>query len=98
MTEVFRMKDHVDGGTYLERKRNVKDWVMVMGRLADPKRRAAAAKDSGYDDPDLWGMFVSFDVDHYGFAGAFEAAKEWIEREEFKFQGTFEWKLDGRSW
>ena len=81
-----------------------RQWVKVMGRIADPKRRARMAKlfekDHGFpmEEPDAYGMYVSFPVDYFGFVGAFEAAKEYIAQEKELHRDTFEWRLDGGQW
>ena len=81
-----------------------RQWIQVMGRLSDPKRRAQVAKqfekDHGHpmSNPDGYGMFVSYPVDKFGFIGAFEAAKEYIANEKEIHRDVFEWRLDGGQW
>ena len=77
----------------------MKQYVKVMGRLADPKRRKKAAEERGYgEDPDYWNVYTGYPTDFYGFSGAFEAAEKYIEQEVFKFGDTFEWKISGGEW
>jgi hypothetical protein len=84
--------------------RTKRDWIKVMGRLSDPKRRAKIAKawekahGRPMSDPDAFNMYVSFPIDHYGIVGAFEAAREYIAQEVETHRDTFEWKLDGAHW
>jgi len=77
----------------------MKQYVKVMGRLADPKRRKKDAEAMGYgEDPDYWNFYTGYPTDFYGFSGAFEAAEKYIEQEVFKFGDTFEWKISGGEW
>ena len=81
-----------------------RQWIKVMGRLTDPKRRAKIAKawekahGRPMSDPDAYNMYVSYPIDHYGIVGAFDAAREYIAQEVETHRDTFEWKLDGGEW
>lgn len=102
MTAVFRMKKHVDGGTYLKRK--PEQWVKVMIRLSDPKARERTAdfhlKDTGHkmSDPHQFNFYMGFSVEAYGFKGAFEEAEAYIAEEQLKYLDQFEWKISGGEW
>ena len=102
MTAVFRMKKHVDGGTYLERK--PQRYVKVMGRLSDPKARKRIAeihlKDTGHkmEDPHAFQFYVGYPIESFGFEGAFEEAYAYIESQEAVHRKTFEWKITGGEW
>ena len=89
---------------HTQSKRTPKQWIKVMGRLSDPKRRAQIAKNFQRDhgkpmsDPDGFNMYVAFPTDHYGFKGAFAAAKEYIANEKSVHLDAFEWRIDGGEW
>ena len=78
-------------------KRAPQQWVMVTYRFADKKARVRAAKDSKCD-PDKFGMTVAYPVDHCGFLGAFEKAKEFIRDNKLMHGNTFEYRIDGGEW
>ncbi len=82
----------------------VKQYLKVMSRFSDPKRRAQMAKQfkrrhgKPMSEPDGFSMNVAFPTDTYGFIGAFDAAKEWIANEKKIHLDTFEYRLDGAEW
>ena len=85
-------------------KRAPQQWIKVMTRFASKKERAQRAKayESQYgkppSDPDGFNLQVAFAVDHCGFLGAFEKAKEYIATNKQAFGGEFEYRLDGGEW
>ena len=97
MAEVFRMKNHA------QEAQKPKQWVRVMGRLSDPKKRERIAKiherDTGHkmSDPHMFHFYMGFAVESYGFAGAFKKAEEYIESQECIYHKDFEWKITGEE-
>ena len=87
-----------------KQKRAKQQWVKVMSRFADrdvrSKNAVAMEKQIGrpLSDHHAFNMNVAFAVDQYGFIGAFEAAKAFIESDQGKYGDTFEYQLDGGEW
>ena len=79
-------------------------WVKVTTRAADEKERAREAKqfEAEYGtprhDPDEFGMAIAYSVQHYGFLGAFEKAKEYIAKNKLNNGDRFEYQIDGGEW
>lgn len=79
-------------------------WVKVTYRFADKKARAEEAKRFERDygkpmsDPDAFKMTISYSVDHCGFLGAFEKAKEYIADSKLIHGDRFEYQIDGGEW
>ena len=92
-TPIFRAKNH----------KAPRQWVKVMGRLADPKARARIARQLEKDgfpmeEADQFNYYTGFAVDAYGFTGAFEKAEAYIADEMLTYGNTFEWKISGGEW
>ena len=104
MTAVIRAKHYEQSVKDYEKARKPKQWVKVMGRLSDPKRRQRIAdihlKDTGHkmEDPDAFNFYMGFAVESYGFKGAFEEAEAYIAGEQAKYLEQFEWKISGGEW
>lgn len=87
-----------------KQKRAKQQWVKVTYRLADKKARAEAAKrfEAEYgepmSDPDAFNMTIAYPIDHCGFVGAFEAAKQYITDSKLNHGDTFEYQIDGGEW
>lgn len=84
-------------------QRAKQQWVKVTYRLASKKARLEAAKrfESEYGqtlDPDGFNMTIAYPIDHCGFVGAFEAAKEYIADSKRNHGDTFEYRIDGGEW
>ena len=85
-------------------KRQKQQYVKVMYRFTDPKRRQEIAREferrhgKPMSDPDAFNMTVAFPIDHFGFKGAFEEAKQYIANEKSVHFNAYEWRIDGGEW
>ena len=86
-----------------KQKRAKQQWVKVCFRFADKQVRKEGAEcektRTGKDiNPDSFDMTVAYSVDHCGFLGAFEKAKEFIANDKLMHGDTFEYRIDGGEW
>ncbi len=87
-----------------KQERAKQQWVKVCFRFADKKARVKEAKQfkarygKSMRDQDAFKFNCAFSVDHCGFLGAFEKAKEYIADNKLQYGEKFEWQIDGGEW